>query len=67
MKGIKTETLRMVGLFIVIAIGGALHGAGLVGFWGMFAVMMAPHAVFYAWDNRGRFRAFTKSQAKKSP
>jgi hypothetical protein len=66
-KGIKTETLRQLVCVVVIGIGSGLYGARLVEFWGMFAVMLAPHAVFYAWDNRGRFRTSTKSQTKKSP
>lgn len=67
MKGIKTETLRQLVNIVLMGIGSGLYGARLVEFWGMFAVMMAPHVVFYAWDNRGRFRNFTKSQTKKSP
>ena len=67
MKGIKTETLRQLVNIVLMGIGSGLYGARLVEFWGMFAVMLAPHAVFYAWDNRGRFRAFAKSLAKKSP
>lgn len=67
MKGIKTETLRQIVNIVLMGIGSGLYGARLVEFWGMFAVMMAPHAVFYAWDNRGRFRAFIQSQTKKSP
>lgn len=67
MKGIKTETLRQIVNIVLMGIGSGLYGARLVEFWGMFAVMMAPHAVFYAWDSRGRFRAFIQSQTKKSP
>lgn len=67
MKGIKTETLRQLVNIVLMGVGSGLYGARLVEFWGMFAVMLAPHAVFYAWDNRGRFRTFIKSQTKKSP
>jgi len=31
---------------VFIALGGYLHGAGKVGFWGMFAIMMLPNIVF---------------------
>ena len=62
MTGIKTQTLRLVVAFVFIGMGGGLSGAGLLGFWGMFAVMMSPQAVFLLWDNRGCFRALVSRQ-----
>ncbi|MHA6195928.1 hypothetical protein ACX3YG_16330 [Pseudomonas wadenswilerensis] len=48
MRGLeKFVSLRFVVLMAFIALGAALHGAGKVGFWGMFIVMMLPNIVFW--------------------
>lgn len=47
MRGLeKFVSLRFVFVMLFIALGAALHGAGKVEFWGMFAIMMLPNIVF---------------------
>ncbi|WP_314387266.1 hypothetical protein [Pseudomonas brenneri] len=58
MKERSPEVIKMLVIFAFIVLGGALHGADLVSFWGMGLVMMAPHAGFYCWE---QWRARKKS------
>ena len=47
MRGLeKFASLRFVLTIAFIALGASLHGAGKVGFWGMFAIMMLPNIAF---------------------
>lgn len=47
MRGLeKFASMRFVLTMVFIALGASLHGAGKVGFWGMFAIMMLPNIVF---------------------
>lgn len=48
MKGKSTGAglNQMVLTLCFIVLGASLDGAGVVGFWGMFAIMMVPNAGF---------------------
>ncbi|MNO08330.1 hypothetical protein D3C81_2309200 [compost metagenome] len=47
MRGLeKFVSLQFLLTVAFIALGGYLHGAGKVEFWGMFAIMMAPNIAF---------------------
>ncbi|MFJ1339913.1 hypothetical protein ACIKP7_17455 [Pseudomonas caricapapayae] len=47
MRGLeKFVSLQFMLTLAFIALGGYLHGEGLVGFWGMFAIMMLPNIAF---------------------
>lgn len=47
MRGLeKFVSLRFLLVIVFIVVGAALHSAGKVGFWGMFAVMMLPNLFF---------------------
>ncbi|QBF26850.1 hypothetical protein EXN22_14535 [Pseudomonas tructae] len=47
MRGLeKFVSFQFVLTMAFIALGASLHGAGKVGFWGMFAIMMLPNVVF---------------------
>ncbi|UVL58451.1 hypothetical protein [Pseudomonas sp. B21-035] len=42
----KFVSLQFLLTVAFIALGGYLHGAGKVGFWGMFTIMMLPNIAF---------------------
>ncbi|MCL8331630.1 hypothetical protein EGJ22_21125 [Pseudomonas sp. p99-361] len=42
----KVGGLQVLLSMLGIALGAALHGWGIVGFWGMITIMMIPNVVF---------------------
>jgi len=42
----KFEWSQVLLSMLGIALGAALHGWGIVGFWGMITIMMIPNVVF---------------------